>query len=54
MDDEVQAILDKAFKSLKKAGYDFRMEVSYQKEGLQGKIILVPMPSGRGRTILSL
>jgi hypothetical protein len=45
MDDEVQAILDKAFNSLRKRGYDFRMEVSYQKEGLSGSIIQVPMPT---------
>lgn len=48
MDDEVQAILDKAFKLLKKRGYDFRLEVWYQKDGLQGKIILIPMPKRHG------
>jgi hypothetical protein len=48
MDDEVQGVVDQLFKKLAAKGYDFRIEVSWQKDGLRGRIIHVPMPKRHG------
>ncbi len=49
MDDEVQAILDRAIKALKSKGYTYRLEVTYQKDGIKGSILCVPMPKRDGQ-----